>query len=314
MLPWLANVSSGRSLVAEGAGSVVEAGVAGFLQRIQGLNIGWAVPQAVVVLVGTLVAVWTGGGAAALPVVWMWLLAALPMLRLTPMPGVSIIQEFTIGTSLYMPQALIWGVLAGYVVDLKPWRGHRKLALGLALVLVVVSIWRLPNTLRAIDRSYDLSTRPDMRAAAWIRDSLPEDAYFLINGIVYTDGVSAVGGDAGWWLPLLTRRGATIPPQYALLTEEPNQPGFSQAVNGLVRTLTVTPANSPEAIEAICKFPQPITHVYLGQRQGMVDKALPHPPTHPMMSAELMLREPAFRLIYHRDQVMIFEFDRSRCA
>jgi hypothetical protein len=314
LLPWLANVAGGHSLSAEGSVSAAGAGGAGFLQRMQGLSIGWAAPQALVVLVGTLVAVWGGGGAAALPVVWMWLLVALPILKLTPVPAASIIQEFTIGTSLYMPQALIWGPLVGYLVALKPWRGHRSFAVVLALVLVAVSIWRVPNALRVIDRSYDLSTRPDMQAAAWIRDSLPDDAYFLINGIVYTDGVSAVGGDAGWWLPLLTRRGVVIPPQYALLAEEPNQPGFGEAVNSLVRTLTAMPANSPEAIEAICKFPQPITHAYLGQRQGMVDKALPYPPAHPMLSAELMLQEPAFRLIYHRDQVMIFEFDRSRCS
>jgi hypothetical protein len=313
LLPWLAKAVAGRPLIAEGAGPTGEAGVAGFLQGVQGLTVGWPMPLAAVVLLGTLVAVWGGGGATALPVVWLWLLVTLPVLRLTPLPGAGIIQEFAIGTSLYMQQALIWGVLAGCVMGLKLWRVHRKLVPVLALVLVAVSAWRLPSMLRTIDRDYDLSTRPDTRAAAWIRDSLPDDAYFLINGIVYTDGVSAVGGDAGWWLPLLTQRGVTIPPQYALLAEEPNEPGFSEAVNDLVRTLTVTPVNSPEAIEAICKFPRPITHVYFGQRGGVVDKPLPNPPTHPMLSAELMLQEPAFRLIYHRDQVMIFEFDRSRC-
>jgi hypothetical protein len=44
----------------------------------------------------------------------------------------------------------------------------------------------------------------------------------------------------------------------------------------------------------------------------MVAKTI-YPPPHPMLPADLLLQSPAFRLIYHQDRVMIFEFDRDIC-
>jgi hypothetical protein len=224
---------------------------------------------------------------------------------------VHFIHPFMINISLYMPQALIWGTFGGHLAKVlasKPWKSTL-----LALVVVGIGVWRLPSLLAVIDRDFDLSTTPDIRAAEWIKGSLPTDAFFLINGIVYTDGFSAIAGDAGWWLPLLTQRGVIIPPQYALLAEQPNEPGYGKAVNGLVQQLFEASPVTPEGHEAICRFPHPITHVYLGQRRGMVTKPLPNPPPHEMLAAELLVQDPAFQLIYHRDRVMIFEFDRAVC-
>lgn len=206
------------------------------------------------------------------------------------------------------------GALAGFMAEQLRSSLRRWLLLPAAGLLVAVSIWLLPARLQIIDRDYDLSTRPDLRAAAWIRSSLPEDAFFLINGVVYTDGVSALAGDAGAWLPLLTKRDVVIPLQYALLTERPNMPGYSETVNSFIRQLTSVSAASPEGHGAICAFPRPITHVYLGQRQGLVNKALPNKTQRPMLLPDQLLQDRAFRLIYHEDRVMIFEFDRTICA
>ena len=151
-----------------------------------------------------------------------------------------------------------------------------------------------------------------MRAAEWIKSNLPQDAFILINGIVYTDNVSAVGGDGGWWLPLLSGHSVVIPPQYALMTERSDEPGYGDAVNGLIRRLFEVSPTSAEGHQAICSFPQPITHVYIGQLQGMVAKAIT-PPPHPMLPRAALLQDAAFRLIYHQDHVMIFEFDRKVC-
>lgn len=312
--PWLFNLAG--NLAAGGEASAGAAAAAGqeLWARIEGLSIEWREPLALVILVGTLVAIWGKGGALALPVVWLWILALLPIVRLLPLPGVDIIQDFTIQTSLYMPQALIWGALAGLAVERWRLTDRRWLLLPVAVLLIAVGVWRLPARLQIIDRAYDLSTRPDLRAAAWIRSALPQDAFFLINGVVYTDGVSALAGDAGSWLPLLTQRGVVIPPQYALVAEQPDEPGYSAAVNGLIRHLAAVSAATPEGHAAICDFPRPITHLYLGQRQGLVNKALPNKAEQPMLNPEQLLQDRAFRLVYHEDHVMIFEFDRSVCT
>ena len=313
-LPWLLNLASTPFLSAEGASGGLGPASPGIWTQVMGLQIGWRAPLGLVVLIGTLVAVWGRGGAMALPVVWLWLLATLPIVRLLPLPGVNIIQDFTIFTSLYMPQVLIWSALVGFVFGRRGLTTRRWLLLPVAVLVVVVSVWRLPARLQSIDRTYDLSTRPDLRAASWIRTSLPQDAFFLINGVVYTDGVSALAGDAGAWLPLLTQRDVVIPPQYALLAEQPNKPGYGDAVSQLIRELTTVSATTAEGHAAICDFPRPITHVYLGQQQGLVDKALPHPTQKSMLVPDQLLQDPAFRLVYHEDQVMIFEFDRSVCT
>jgi hypothetical protein len=182
----------------------------------------------------------------------------------------------------------------------------------LTLVAIGIGVWKFPSLLTIIERRHDLSTRPDIRAARWISESLPDETFFLINGIIYTDGYSVVGGDAGWWLPILTQRSVSIPPQYALHVEEPDEPGYGEAVNNLVQRLFESSPNTPEGREAICRFPRPITHVYLGQQRGMVAATIPAPP-HPMLPADLLLQDPTFRLIYHQDRVMIFEFDRDLC-
>lgn len=279
---------------------------------LQAMRMGWPMLQGMVMLMGTLIGIWVGG-TAALPVVWMWLLVIMPALRLLPLPGVQVIQEFTIDTSLYMPVALIWGAGGGYIANrffnLSWW----KPAL-LSGLLVMAALLSLPRLIGLIDRDYDLSTQPDLQAAEWINEHLPGDAFFLINGIVYANGVSAVGGDAGWWLPTLTGRGVTIPPQYALGAEKPILPGYSETVTYLVRRLFQILPDTAEARQLLCSYPYPISHVYLGQRRGLVARELPTPPPRSMLPAESLLQDPAFRLIYHRDRVMIFEFDRSVCA
>jgi hypothetical protein len=210
---------------------------------------------------------------------------------------------------MYIPTAMMFGVLGGYVAEKLSSQSQWR-SIGLSLILICLGLWKLPSLPAQIDRDFDLSTRPDIHAAAWIRDNLPENTFFLTNGIIYTGGTSGVGGDAGWWLPILTKRGVVIPPQYALLGEESIEPGYSNSVNNLVISLFDTSPVTAEGKRLICSFPQPITHVYLGQRRGLVSKALPNQPSHPMLPAELLLQDPAFHLVYHQDRVMIFEFDR----
>jgi len=314
VLPWLARVISCHpGVMSPNVGEDAEP--VSTWRLLEAVHVGWDGEVAALMLLGIAFIPHSRRNILALPILWIWLLMLLPVLRNTPLPGVSIIQEFTIRTSLYIPLNLIGAGVVGSTAD---WLLRRRPGLlkasALSLALVIVGIYKLPAALGVLDRGFDLASRPDMRAARWVDQHLPATAFFLINGIVYTDGHSAVGGDAGWWLPVLTGRGVVIPPQYALLGEEPNEPGYGESVSRLVRTLFEAAPTSPAGLEEICRFPVPITHVFIGQRQGMVSKALPFPPAHPMLSPRLLMEHPAFRLIYHEDRVMIFEFERIFCS
>jgi hypothetical protein len=310
ILPWIQPLLGGRfGVVAPGASEA--GGVVGLWRQVQIMTIGWPASQAVMIFVGTLMAIWLRG-LAALPIVWLWALVTLPLLRLTRLPGTGIIQEFTITTSLYIPMALIGGIAIGYLLQRMSAKSQWASA-WIALGVIAIGVGKLPSLSATADRAFDLSSIPDVQAANWIKEKLPQESLFLINGIVYTDGVSAVAGDAGWWLPILSGRRVVIPPQYALLIERPDPPDYSASVNELVRKLFDVSATTPAGKAAICNFPIPITHVYLGQHRGLVDQALPNPPPHAMLSAKQLLQDSDFHLIYHRDRVMIFEFDRMVC-
>jgi hypothetical protein len=308
--PWIADFSGHPQIAPVMIGS--RDAPPSFWQGFQQIHIGWTGPEALTILVGTLMAAWHAR-VAALPVVWLWLLVLLPVLRALPLPGVEIIQEFTIDSSLYIVTGLIWGAVVGKLFH---WLTARRQWLSAIVMLLVllIALTRVPPLLTMIDRDFDLSARADIEAAKWMHVNLPADSVILINGIPYTDGITAIGGDAGFWLPILSGHRVTIPPQYALVIEQSIITGYSEAVGDLVRQLFSTPASSEEGKAVICDFPEKITHVYIGQRRGMVDKPLPVPLPHPMLQPEPLLKDPFFHLLYQRDYAMVFEFDRSVCA
>ena len=107
---------------------------------------------------------------------------------------------------------------------------------------------------------YSLVTWPDLNAAGWIGANTPADALFLVEGFRIYGGVTAVGSDAGWWLPLLAGRANTMPPQYALV-EQPISPGYTQRVVDLVALLEEHSPASPQGIAgAVCLGDYPCIH------------------------------------------------------
>lgn len=310
--PWYLAIFSGHPGSGEGGGAVAPADVILEWQNLQVHSL-----IEVGVIVASAVAAWWGGRALALPVLWWWALIALPLLRLIGIPGSEIIQSFTIETSQYIPFALGAGCVAGYIVEqwwsnLPRWR--RPLAVSLSVVCLGLGTLRMPALITSLNLYFNLSTRPDLRASNWIRHNLPADAIFLINGTAHSDGRSVVATDAGTWLPLLTKRGITIPPQYALLAEKPSLPGYNAAVNQLVMQLLAVGTNSTEGHAAVCAFPRPITHAYIGQHRGGVMGGVTLEKRPPVLRPAELLQDSAFRLVYAEDRVMIFEFNRLVCA
>ena len=214
--------------------------------------------------------------------------------------------------AIYLPTSLLIGWLAGTVTQALLHHLPRRVRLTLILAILGIAGYGAARGLTGINPAFVLVTRPDMEAMEWVRQHTPADAQFLINGLVYTDGYSVVGGDAGWWLPLLARRANSIPPQYALFTAAPIEPRYTQQVNDLVHTLLAHPPTTAEGTQALCDFG--ITHVYIGQQRGMVVAALPIQPDKPMLDVAELTGSDLFELLYQQDRVRIYQFDRSACG
>jgi hypothetical protein len=241
---------------------------------------------------------------------WIIGLALLRAGRLINLPGTGYIQIFAVIIALYIPIGIIVGWLLSEIIS---WllKRHQMLGyLGAAMVLAIGLGWGLVHQVNIVDSDYILVTDPDLAAMDWIGANTPEDARFLVNGFLIRDGASAVGSDAGWWIPLLANRQNTMPPQYALLAETPIDPTYSRDVVDLVTRLQETPLSSPEAISLLCQ--QDISHVFVGQRQGQVGSAVGWLAV-PLVLPDELLANPAFSPLYHQDRVWVFAFDRSIC-
>jgi hypothetical protein len=147
-----------------------------------------------------------------------------------------------------------------------------------------------------------LVTRPDLRAAAWIREQTPEDARFLVNSFFAYGGSSIVGSDGGWWLPLLAGRQTTLPP-LTYSSEEGPRSDYHEWINALQAELEAKGIDDPDVLDEL--EARGVTHVYIGQRQGRVNYSGPH-----VLDSAQFLASPNFRPVYHEDRVWIFELVR----
>lgn len=224
--------------------------------------------------------------------------------QLIRLPGAIFMQSFAILIGLYIPVGLLGGWLIGEVADLL---GRWRKQWLLALAIIAVAGWAALGQIKIVRPSRFLVTRPDTLAMAWIRQSTPPDSLFLVEGYRMYEGHSAVGGDGGWWIPLLARRPNIMPPQYALLTEAPAESGYSQRVVDLVAKLEENSPASAEGVQLLCDWD--ITHVYVGQGQGEIG-----PEAVQLFSPTALAGSSAFSQVYHQDRVWIFALDPGMCG
>ena len=203
---------------------------------------------------------------------------------------------------LYIPVSLLLGWLVG-LISARVGRVGKSFAL--PLLLMGLALWGSWGQVRIVDPTRVLVTRPDMQAMEWIQQNTPEDSLFLVEGYFY-EGYSAIGSDAGWWIPLLAGRSNNMPPQYALLSERPTEPGYSKAVVDLVLQLEDTGPGTAEGIKTLCNWG--FTHAYIGQGQGEVGY-----PWTALFSAPDLDDSPAFSQVYKRDLVSIYAFNPDVC-
>ena len=237
---------------------------------------------------------------------WVAWLASVYSWSALGVPGAQQVPTFAVLISLYVPAGLLIGWLVGQLATLlKRWLLAQVL---LALIMVIAGLglaWEQRTI--AVPEVYAMVTRPDMRAMSWIREHTEPDARFLVEGFRAFYNTSAVGSDAGWWLPLLAGRANTMPPLYALSSEVPLEEGYSAQVVALMAALETTPLNTPEGVALLCE--QEISHVYIGQQQGMVGLGW----LNQSYTPEELLYQPYYELVYHQDRVYIFTVETGAC-
>jgi hypothetical protein len=311
LAPWLAHIAS-SNLAAS-----VEAGVATGstwdetrLEYEQWRDIALYVPPFLMILAGGGM-VWGltrrghGAGVAAISL-WAVGLAALTATRLIRLPGSDQMTSYAIVIGMYMPVGLLGGYLIDSVLHGLGRRGTWVKLVSIGAV-VVMAVWGIRERGAVIKHAYRMVAPADLAAMDWIRANTQGDAVFLVDGFLIYNGYSIVGSDAGWWIPLLAGRQNTMPPQYALLSEEPSQPDYPQLVTNLVMQLRQVGVTSPQGMRLLCQYG--VTHVYVGQGRGRI--ALP--PPRPMLPIGELESSPHFDVLYRQDKVGVFAFDTQVC-
>jgi hypothetical protein len=248
-------------------------------------------------------------------VLWTIAIVLLPASRLLHLPGATNLGGFATVISLYIPVSL----LVGYGIDACLERlsrvsnsvGTERSRFGLTLAFLCLGMIAglgARDRLRVVDQSYRILAPADVRAMQWIRSNVPPTALFLVDGFPIYNGTSVVGSDGGWYIPLLSRRRNTMPPQYALLSERPIDAAYSRWIVDLMVQLRRIGVTSTAGVAVLCR--DHITHVYVGQERGA--NGTP-PPNQPLLPIGMLTQSPAFTTLYRQDKVAIFGLNEAAC-
>ncbi len=147
--------------------------------------------------------------------------------------------------------------------------------------------------------NYTLVTKPDLRAAEWIKHHTPVDSIFLVNSFFAYDNNLIVGSDAGWWLPLTAERRTTLPPlTYGI--EKGSDEQYRAWVNYLSAIILEKGISHPEVLQEMLE--REVDYLYIGQQQGLVNTE------KPLLNIDQLLADTHFEVAYHQDRVWIFKF------
>jgi hypothetical protein len=238
---------------------------------------------------------------------WIILLVTFVIAQLIRIPGANMMDNFTIMIATYIPISLIIGWLVSDIAG-NGNQSLRQFILATALILLAGYGALVPQRSIVQPSVYTYVTRPDTLASAWIREHIPKDSLFFVEGVMYK-WHSILGSDAGWWLPLLTERQNTIPPQYALLNEVPVQPDYTQRMISMVESMQTAPLDSLQSFSILCE--EGVTYVYVGQLQGWAALKMLGAPQ--LFSPTVLLNSPYYSVAYHQDRVYVFSLNRGYC-
>jgi hypothetical protein len=221
---------------------------------------------------------------------WVAILLLIANLPALGMPDLGLFNNFAVLIALYMPAALLAGTLAGDLLALGAARWRLVPTLGVVSILIL-GLAGAGQQATGLDRSYQLVTQADEQAMTWIGENTPADAKFLVNSFFAFGDYAIVGSDAGWWIPLLTGRGNTVPPATYTM-ERANPADYREEVNALAHRVEEGSLDDPATVRYLQA--RGISYVYVGQVGG------------PLLDPDLLRRSPFCSLVYDRDGVSIF--------
>ena len=255
--------------------------------------------------------IWKRQRGVAVITLWMTLVYLSANPHLLRLPGTHLITNFAIFIAAYIPAGILLAGVFAWLIDLGSGKIGKLMKMQpsipaasafkiiIAVIIVVLALWGFNRRLSDLDpSSFALASVPDLQAAEWIKTNTPAEAKFLINSFPFNTYGDIAGSDGGWWLPVLTKRQTTLPPQN-VLSEQGVTPDFREQVNYLTEQIQSQGINSPEVMRSLKE--RGITHVYVGQKRGSVNS-----PVELLPPAEL-LQNPNFQPVYHQDLVWIFE-------
>lgn len=216
------------------------------------------------------------------------------------LPGKEIISGFTILIALFIPLSVMVGSFIGtiFLSNAK----FKDLTIALSIVICIfLAIWFGRQRLYDIDPStYALVTYPDLEAANWINENIPDSEKIFINSFAAYNNTAIVGSDGGWWLPYLIKNQTNVPP-LNYMAELNNQEKINIFENE--KKFWEMGLNSEDV--KILLFREKYNYVFIGQKQGGVNN-----PGGFLNSVELMGKKD-FVLAYEKDNVRIFNFTFS---
>jgi hypothetical protein len=251
----------------------------------------------ILLLISIVYSLWLRKHEGLTMILWWSLIVLLANPEWLSLPGTGAISNFAVFISIYAVSAILIGSSFGWAIQSPQKSWLQPILIGFLLIAIPYGIIQRNKDIDPIP--FSLATRPDLHAAKWIQENTSSSSQFLVNGFFAYGGTIVVGSDGGWWLPLTAQRGNTVPPiNYA--SEEGTRSNYSVGVNELYETLQARGISDSEFLRML-KL-QGVTHAYIGQREGRVNYSGPS-----VLEAEAMILDGNFDLLYHVDNVWIFQ-------
>ncbi len=229
--------------------------------------------------------------------VWCGLCILAANLDWFGLPALWLTSRSSLAISYWLPMGVLCGWFVSDLVAFSlerlsrrwptwPWRRSLEpLAAVLALTLVGWGCWAMVDI---VNPATVLATADDLHAMDWVAENTPLDARFLVNTRQWSGDIHA-GEDAGWWLPVLTGRAATMPS----LLHAMEDPSRARAVTELALTVEhATSLSDPVLCRRLAQ--EGVTHVYIGARGGR-------------LNPEELDRSPCYHMVYSYGPVRVYE-------
>lgn len=312
-LPWFVNVFGGKLFAVIGlqlGKSGQQLSETGQLHYAIG-DIAEFLPIGVWVVLPILIGwgIWRRKIEIGLVALWWLVIFLLANPQLLRLPGASyVVPVFTVMIATFFPAALLIGEFFGWLYERIQYQvSLRKnlakiIPIGVsgvsAIIVISLGIYGLLENRSVLDTyRHALVTRPDVRAAGWIEQNLDKDSIVLVNSFFAYGDTLIVGSDGGWWLPMISLRGTTLPP-LSYGAEQGPFPGYVPWTGSLTRLIEEKGINHPEVMEMLAE--RGITNLYIGQRRGSVNS------DDALLNVDELLESSNYEMINNQDRVMIF--------